>query len=72
MEVFNKDTMKLTTLILIFFLNSCGTDGSEVFILDDEIPHYVIYNGGMWKFENGQRYWLKSIDQNSNFYWEVG
>lgn len=72
MEVFNKDTMKSITLILIFFLYSCGNDGSEAFIVDDGVPHYVIYSGGMWKFENGQRYWLRAIDKDSNFYWEIG
>lgn len=46
----------------LFF--GCGSEGYDE-------PYIVIYNGGLWKFENGERYYLKGI-KNQNYIWEVG
>jgi hypothetical protein len=63
--------MKVIVLAGSLLFVACGSDGSE-FVRDSDVPHYVHYIGGLWKFEGGQRYWLKSMDTNGREVWEIG
>jgi hypothetical protein len=47
----------------------CGSDGSE-FVTDD--IKFVPYTNGLWKFENGQRFYLKKVNNTEGLIWEIG
>ena len=56
-------------LFLLLFIG-CGSDGGE-FVSPTEIK-FVPYIGGIWKFEDGQRYYLKSVNNIDGARWEIG
>ena len=66
--------ISLTTKVIVMawmpLMLGCGSDGSEVQPIDKIAT--VPYVGGMWKFEDGQRYYLKSVDSVEGIKWEVG
>lgn len=52
-----------------FTFCGCASDGSELFSTTE--IKFVPYTGGVWKFEGGQRYYLKSVNNTDGAMWKI-